>query len=49
MIRDLTQSAPIELRIMWAAIHYNLTALHASAKVETKVAATHLIPHGKDR
>ncbi len=28
--------------MVWASLRYNVTALHASAKAETKVAAAHL-------
>jgi hypothetical protein len=48
MIRDTANSAPVEVKMMWASISYHVVALHAAAKAETKVAATHLSPHPKD-
>jgi len=48
MLRDVAKSAPVEAEMMWASIHYHLTALHASARAETKVAATYLSPRPKD-
>ena len=49
MLRDAAKAAPIEFRTMWASIRYNVTALHASAKAETKVAATYIAPRRKDQ
>jgi hypothetical protein len=48
MIRDSAKSAPVELKMMWASLRYNVTALHASARAETKVAVSHLSPRPKD-
>jgi hypothetical protein len=47
MIRDVAKSAPIEAQMIWASLRYHVTALHASARAETKVAATYL-PRPKD-
>lgn len=48
MLRASAKSAPVELKMMWASILYNVTVLHAAARVETRVAATHIAPHPKD-
>jgi hypothetical protein len=44
MLRDSAKSAPVELKMMWASLRYNVTALHASARAETKVAVSHVAP-----
>jgi hypothetical protein len=44
MIRNEAKSAPVELKMMGASLRYHMTALHAAAKAETKIAATHLSP-----
>jgi hypothetical protein len=47
-IRDSAKSAPVELKMMWVSLRYSVTALHASARAETKVAVAHLSPRPKD-
>jgi hypothetical protein len=47
MLRDSAKSAPVELKMVWASIRYNVTALHASARAETKVAVTEIAPRRK--
>ena len=49
MIRDSAKSAPIELKLMWARISYNVTALHAAAKAETRVAVTQIAPRRQNQ
>jgi hypothetical protein len=49
IIRDTADSAPLELKMMWSSIRYNVTALHAAAKAETNIAATRLAPRVNDQ
>jgi hypothetical protein len=49
MIRDIARSAPLEFRAIWARIRYSITALHASAKAETRVAETYISPRRRDQ
>ncbi len=48
MLRDIAKSAPVEIKVMWNSLRYNVTALHASARAETKVAITRLSPRPRD-
>jgi hypothetical protein len=47
-IRASAKAAPTHLKMIWASIRYNVIALHASARAETKVAVAHLSPRPKD-
>lgn len=41
MIRDSAKAAPIQFKVAWGSIRYNLVELRAAAKAETKTAANH--------
>ena len=48
MMQDSVKSAPVELKMMWASLSYHVTALHAAARAETKIAATRISPRPRD-
>ena len=48
MLRDSAREAPVELKMVWADLRYNITALDASARAETKVAVSHLSTRPKE-
>jgi hypothetical protein len=48
MMRDSVKLAPVEVKMIWASLHYHVISLDASAKAETKVAVTYLAPRPKD-
>ena len=49
MIKASARLAPAQVRMIWSSIRYNVTALQASAKAESRVAATHLYSRRNDQ